>query len=136
LRWTKVCTRLDLVDRAAELYELLKPYPGQFATTGTGVSGSIDWALGVLATTLGRHEQADGHFAAAAEMEERLGAPLFLARTHASWARALLARGQPEDRERAQHLLEHAEQTAGALGADGVAREVAECRAALAAVTR
>ena len=51
--------------------------------------------------TLERYEQAERHFAAAAEIEERLGAQLFLARTHASWARALIARGRPEDLERA-----------------------------------
>jgi hypothetical protein len=32
------------------------------------------------------------NFGAAAAIEERLGAPLLLARTHAGWARALIAR--------------------------------------------
>ena len=88
--------------------------------------GSIDWALGRLATTLERYEQAEGHFAAAAEIDERFGAPLFLARTRAGWARALIARGRPEDLERAQHMLEQAEETAGRLGAARITREVAE----------
>ena len=100
------------------------------------MSGSIAWALGMLAATLERYEQAEGHFAAAAEIEERLGAPLFLARTHAGWARALIARGRPEDLERAQHMLEQAEDTAARLGGGGITREVAECRAALAAIQR
>src|SRR5207245_1165060 len=63
-------------------------------------------------------------------------APGFLARTHAGWARALLARGQPEDLERARHMLEQAEQTAARLGAEGIAREVAESHTALVTVTR
>ena len=96
-------------------------------------AGSFAWALGTLAATLERYEQAEGHFAAAAEIEERLGAPLLLARTHAGWARALIARGRPEDLDRAQHMLEQAEETAGRLGARGITREVGECRAALAA---
>jgi hypothetical protein len=99
---------------------------------GSVVLGSTDWALGILATTLGRYEDADGHFATAAELEERLGAPLFLSRTHASWARALIARGRSEDLERAQHLLEQAEESAGA---EGIAREIAECRTALASAS-
>ena len=87
----------------------------------------------MLATTLGRYDQAEGHFAAAAEVEDRLGAQLFLARTHAGWARALIARGQPEDLERVQNMLEQADRTAGRLGAAGITREVDECRATLAA---
>jgi hypothetical protein len=63
---------------------------------------------------------AEDHFAAAAE---RLGAPLFLARTRAGWAHALVARGGPEDLDRAQHILEQAENTAGRLGAPGITRE-------------
>jgi hypothetical protein len=84
-----------------------------------GPAQTFDWALGRLATTLERYEQAEGHFVAAADIEERLGAPLFLARTHASWAHALIARGQPEDLERAQQVLEQAEEAATRLGAGG-----------------
>jgi class 3 adenylate cyclase/tetratricopeptide (TPR) repeat protein len=134
LIWADVCSRLDLVDRARELYELFTPFSSQLAGSGTSVWGSIRWALGTLATTLGRYELADAHFAAAAEIEERFGAPLLLARTHAGWARALIARGRPEDLDRAQHMLEQAEETATCLGAGLVTREVAECRAELAAV--
>ena len=97
------------------------------------MSGSIAWALGTLATTLERYEQAEGHFAAAAEIEERLGAPLFLARTRAGWARALIARGRPEDLERAQPMLEQADRRPPGWAREGIAREVAECRARLAA---
>ena len=58
-----------------------------------------------------------------------------LARTRAGWARALIARGRPEDLDRAQHMLEQAEDTAERLGAGGITREVAECHAALAALS-
>ncbi len=129
--WADACVRLDLTDRAAELYALLEPFPGQFAGAGL-VFGSIDWALGKLATILGRFEQAERHFAGAAELDERFGAPLLLARTRAGWARALIAGGQPEDSGRAQDLLEQADATATRLGAAGIVREVAECRLSLA----
>jgi hypothetical protein len=130
--WAEVCSRLCVLDGADEIYELLVPFSGQLVAGGTIVSGSIDRALGMLATTLERYEDADGHFAIAAEIEERLGAPLLLARTHAGWARALIARGRSEDLERAQHMLEHAENS---VGADGIAPEIAECRTALAAAS-
>jgi hypothetical protein len=98
------------------------------------VLGSIAWALGALAATLERYEDAERHFAVATEIEERLGAPLLLARTHARWARALIVRGRPEDLDRAEHMLEQAGDTAGRLGAEGITPEVAECRAALATI--
>ncbi len=133
--WADACSHLRLLDRTGELYELLEPFNDQLATGGgTIVYGSIAWALGALAATLERYEQAEGHFADAAEIEAGLGAPLFLARTHAGWARALIARGRPEDIDRAQRMLEQAEETAGRLGAEGITREVAECRATLAAI--
>lgn len=130
--WAEVCSRLCVLDRADEIYELLEPFSGQLVAGGTIVSGSIDWALGMLAMTLERYEDADGHFATAAEIEERLGAPLLLARTHAGWARALIARGRSEDLERAQHMLQQAEDS---VGAEGIAREIAECRTALASAS-
>jgi len=134
--WSDACCRLGVLDRMGELYELLLPFHGQITSgAGTVVNGSVDWALGRLATTLERYEQAEGHFFAAAELEERFGAPLLLARTRAGWARALTARGRSEDLERAKHMLEQAEETAERLGGGLVTREVAECRAALAAIS-
>jgi tetratricopeptide (TPR) repeat protein len=132
LTWANVCTRLPVRDRAGELYELLSPFSGEFVAGGTLVSGSTDSALGQLAATLERYDDADAHFAAAVEIEERLGAQLFLAHTRSSWARALVAHGRPEDLERAQAMLDQAADTAEPLGAEGIMREVSECRDALA----
>jgi class 3 adenylate cyclase/tetratricopeptide (TPR) repeat protein len=135
--WADACCRLRLVERAGELYDLLAPFPGQLAAGGgVTVFGAIDQALGALATTLERYEQAEGHFAAAMKIVERFGAPLLLARTQAGWARALIDRGRPEDLERAETMLDEAEKTAERLGGGLVAREVAECRGALAATSR
>jgi len=129
--WADAFSRLGLAERAGELYELLVPSHGQLAVSGALTYGSIDWALGTLATTLGRYAQAEVHFSAAPLVEKRLGAPLFLARTQAGWARALIAAGNVEDLERAQAMLEQAGDAALKLGAQGVAREVSSCRAAL-----
>ncbi len=132
--WAMVFSRLGIVERAAELYELLAPFSGQLAGNASTVFGSTDWALGTLATARERYEEAEGHFAAAAEIEESVGAPLYLARTHVSWASALIDRGRPEDLERAQPMLERAHGITTRLGAEGITREITECRAALAAI--
>jgi class 3 adenylate cyclase len=132
--WADVCSGLGLVDRAPELYEMLAPFAGQLASGGSVVYGSIAWALGRLATTLERYEDADHHFAAAAEIEERFGASLFLARTRAAWARSLITRGRPEDLVRAQPMIAQAEAVARRSGAESITRKVAECTAALATI--
>jgi len=130
--WAEICSRLHLVERADELYRLLTPFSGRFSTQAGVMYGSIDVALGALAATLGRHDEAERHFAAAGEIEERLGAPLLLAHTQASWARALVDRGRPEDCDRVGSMLEWAEQSAVRLNAQGIVRQIAECRAAMA----
>ena len=131
----EVCSQLRLRDRAGELYELLEPVSGEFVAGGTIVSGSVDSALGRLAAALDQYEQAEAHFAAAARIEERLGAPLFLARTRVAWAHTLIARGRPQDLQRVEPMLDQAERTARRLGATGVTREVTACRTSLPAIT-
>jgi class 3 adenylate cyclase/tetratricopeptide (TPR) repeat protein len=133
--WADVCRRLRLGGRAAELYELMTPFSGQFVAGGSIVSGSTGWALGILAATLEHYKDAESHFAAAAEIDAHLGAPLFLARTHVAWARALTDRGRPEDLDRAQQMLEHAAAVAARSGAEGLTRQIAECRAAMGALS-
>jgi hypothetical protein len=82
----------------------------------------------------GRSEAAERHFGRAAEIDTRLGAPLLLARTKARWASALIDRGRPQDRDRAETMLEGAQEAAGRLGAEGIAIEIAQSRAAMAAI--
>ena len=133
--WADACSRLGVNDRAGELYELLAPFSGQLAAIGVVVFGSIDWALGTLAATQERYETAQGHFAAAAEIEARLGAPLLLARTHVGSARALVARGRAVDLDCAGPTLEKAHEITVRLGAEGITREIASLQAASEAKT-
>ena len=39
--WAEVCSRLRILDRTDEIYELLAPFSGQLVAGGTIVSGSI-----------------------------------------------------------------------------------------------
>ncbi len=126
--WAHVCCRLDLADRQRELYGLLTPFSRQLAGSGSSAWGSVAWALGTIANALGRFEDAEAHFRSAAEIEEGIGAPLLLGRTHVGWARAIIARGNPDDLPRAMRMLDDAEATAARLGGALVVREVAESR--------
>jgi len=86
--------------RAAILYERLAPYDGQ-VVRGSRLAGGCFWAvahhLGLLAATMGRHDDAVAHFEAALALEARMGALPYLATTRYYHAEALAARGRPGD---------------------------------------
>ena len=65
--------------KAAELaYQVLEPYAGLCAVEGilAGSWGSVAAHLGLLARYLGRAQDADAHFARAAELDEAAGAAI------------------------------------------------------------
>jgi len=73
--------------RAALLHEALLPHSGR----GGHISyftGPIDYALGLLARTLGREDEARAYFQQAAAFCERLGAPLWKERCERAGAEA------------------------------------------------
>jgi hypothetical protein len=81
--------------------------------------------LGLLATTLGRYEEADQHFHDALAIHERIGAPQFVAQTRLERASMLLRRRGPGDEEQARNLLGQALSTARELGLLNVERRAA-----------
>jgi hypothetical protein len=88
-KFVQVAVAAVLADHrpAAELaYRLLEPYAGQCAVEGilAGSWGSVAAHLGLLARYLGRTEDADAHFARAAELDAAAGAAI-AARTR-EWA--------------------------------------------------
>jgi class 3 adenylate cyclase/tetratricopeptide (TPR) repeat protein len=124
--YAAACARLGHTPAARALHDLLAPYPEQ-VVVGWGVAlGSVSYSVGLLATTLGRFEEAEARFATAATTHARLGAPIWLARTRLEWARMLLARGQSGDAERARELLCQALATARELGLADVERRAAD----------
>jgi len=134
--WTfaaDLAASLDDRERAAQLHPLLEPYPEQVAVWAVGLgTGSVSHRLGRLARTLGELDHADAHYAVAAAVEERAGAPTWLARTRLEWAQVLLERGRPADRDGAAELLRLCRTTAAATGL----RRVAERAERLAAAER
>ena len=132
--WADACSLLGAAGPAETVLELLQPFSGQLAVSGAHVYGSIDFAIGALEATLERFDDAERHFAAAAELEARLEAPVLLARTHARWARSLIDSGRGEELSRAEAMLERADRAARAAGAGGIVHEVAGSRRRLVTI--
>jgi tetratricopeptide (TPR) repeat protein len=129
----EVAAHLGATDAAATLSRLMGPFAGQIIWNGASIWGSVSSVLGRLSAVMGEHEQADSHFAAGEELLERLGAPLYLARTRLWWAESLLERGG--DRSRASELLEQAVLGARENGSPPLEQRASELMASAAAST-
>jgi predicted ATPase/class 3 adenylate cyclase len=121
-----VCAYLGDAARAPALYRLLAPYGDQLPVFVVGTAGgSVLHYLGLLAATMGRFDDAEARFAAAAATHQRIQAPTWLARTRLERARLLLTRHQPGDLERARELLGQAIAAARELGLGNLERKAA-----------
>jgi tetratricopeptide (TPR) repeat protein len=98
-------------ERAARLYELLRPYGAGNVVIGLAAVclGAAARFLGGLAATVGDEHAAAEHFKLALEVNSALRTPVFLAHTRLDYAQ-LLGPG-----EAASELVEAAAQTADAL---------------------
>jgi tetratricopeptide (TPR) repeat protein len=112
-----VCSFLADTGAAASLYELLAPCDCLYTEAPIEATfGSMARGLGVLATTLGRFEDAQRHFEVAIAAERGMGARPWLAHAQHDMAAMLLARAGPGDENRARSLLTEALTTYRALG--------------------
>ena len=122
--------------RCAQLYELLTPLVGTASMIGTvAYHGAVDRYLGILAITLGRPDDAVAHLEAALAIHERMRARPWTARTQYDLGRALLARGEPGDSERAVTLLNAALDTATAIGMARLVDETLAAKLALQGIS-
>jgi AAA ATPase domain/Adenylate and Guanylate cyclase catalytic domain len=113
----EVCAELGNVTDGAALTCLLAPYADQFVTAGPVIFlGSVAHYLGQLALTGDDLDDADAHFAAAAAAHTRIGASVWLVRTHLDWSAMLLTRRHYGDVRQAADLLSQAQVTARELG--------------------
>ena len=109
-------------DVAAVVLTPHRRYEGAYLNSTSQLRGRGARAAGYR----GRHRRRRARrtpFAAAVTLEERLGSPPFLAHAQLAHGRALLARGGPGDRRRAQRLAEQAAATARRIGMPVVAAE-------------
>ena len=114
--------------QAARLADVLEPYAatGIIWAGAAAFFGSAAHWLGVLATTLGRHQLAEQHLATALAFHERLGAAPWVARTRVEQARLLLATG---GHARALQLLAAAAQITRQCGMTTLAADISSLTA-------
>jgi tetratricopeptide (TPR) repeat protein len=123
---SQVCAFLRDAQRAATLYQLLLPYADRYVVVGPALVclGSADRFLGLLATTMKRWEEAQGHFNAALQGNTRIGARPLVALTELMYAFMFLARKQPGDLQQALALVQQALATAQDLGMSALIDQV------------
>jgi DNA-binding SARP family transcriptional activator len=117
-----------LGDRAAArtLYGLLRPFAGMYAqVTAETAIGSVARYLGILAATMGELDDAVGHLEDAIAMNEKMGAPPWIAHAQHDLARTLLRRARAGDADRAVALADDARRAAEELGMRALANAVA-----------
>ncbi len=113
----EACARLGDAPAAAILLGQLTPFGGRHAIAhAEGSVGALDRYLGLVAATLDRLDEAEGHLAAAIAFNERMGARPWAAHCQHDLAEVLRKRGRAGDAAAADALDHQALATARALG--------------------
>jgi tetratricopeptide (TPR) repeat protein len=120
--YADVATELRADAPARLLLDLLGPFDDQVLFIGATAGCPVAYYCGSLESVLGRYEEADTHFAQAAELNARGQMEFAAAATHLRWGRMLRARGGPGDLERARYLLAQAHDAAASRGYVSIAR--------------
>jgi hypothetical protein len=111
-------------ERGAEaLLETLLPYTDQYEFVGVSSAGAVGTRVARLLTVLGRDEEADRAFTAAAALCLRLGAQHELARLQLDHGNLLLRQSSADDRARGEQLVRSASATAAEFGYGYVLRD-------------
>jgi hypothetical protein len=122
----EACALLGEPGPAPALYERLLPYAERNAVCPpVSASGSVRRPLGLLALLLGRADDAVAHLEAAVAANAAMGARPWVALAQLDLSQALRARGGPEDRRRAEGLIDAAAATAARLGMHPLADRLA-----------
>jgi class 3 adenylate cyclase len=129
--FAEACGQLGDARAASALHRLLAPWREQIAFNSATTWGAVERHVGNMERVLGRLDLAEDCLTRAAELCERIGAPIWLARTRVDLARVLLDRGGAA--AQADTLLRQALGTAADLGCDGIARHAAELLATVGA---
>jgi hypothetical protein len=100
-----VAAALGATDAAERIYAALAPYRGRLVVWAGAAtsSGPVSHHLGLLAAAIGRNADAVRDFGEAIELEERIGALPFLARSLAGLAGALAAAGGADQAAECRH---------------------------------
>jgi class 3 adenylate cyclase/tetratricopeptide (TPR) repeat protein len=106
--YADVATELRAEAPARLLLDLLAPFDEQVLFIGATAGTSVAYYCGGLESVLGLYDQAETHFAKAAELNARGQMEFAAAVTHLRWGCMHSARGDPGDLERARDLLTQA----------------------------
>jgi DNA-binding SARP family transcriptional activator len=127
---SEVAAHLQDAERAETLYRLLGPYAHLNAVAAGEIAiGSVARYLGLLAAALARWDDAEHHFEAALEMNERMGAKPWAAHTRRDYGHMLAVRDATGDSRRAEELLAAAATTYTELGMKGALARLAATEA-------
>jgi DNA-binding SARP family transcriptional activator len=121
--YAEVAAALQEHEIATHLYDALAPWPDQLTYWYFINGGVVAYYLGLLAASLGHHEQADAHFAAAASAHDGFANPFWAAQTRLEWARMLASRDGPKDGARAADLVARVRETAHRFDFAGLLRQ-------------
>ena len=123
---TDIVAALGDARYAASLYDLLEPFADRNLTDQLlrTYSGSGSHFLGVLATVMGRTEDAAGHFERALAANAALGARPAVLRTRYEYGRLLAHAGGRRRASRARRLLEDALALSRELGMDAFGEQI------------
>jgi tetratricopeptide (TPR) repeat protein len=122
-----VAAILHDAEHAEVLYQLLLPAAACSAVDLPEIcTGAVARNLGMLAVLMGRWAEAEHHFEAALDLNERFEARPWVAHTQLAYSRMLLARGEPGDRERSLDVSSKARQSFERLGMNSWAVQAAE----------
>jgi predicted trehalose synthase len=122
--FAEACAQLGDAGAAGALHQLLAPWREQIAFNSATAWGPVERHVGNLERILGRLDVAEDCLVRASDLCERIGAPIWLARTRVDLARVLLDREGPA--ARAETLLRQTLGTAIDLGCAGIERRAAE----------
>ncbi|MGB2694066.1 MAG: AAA family ATPase [Dehalococcoidia bacterium] len=130
LGYSEVCARLRMSDAAYALYDVVRRHPQGNVSAGNSASGgAIARNVGQLATVIGRWDDAERHFEAALDLNEKMGHLPALAFTRRDYGDMLLRRDAHDDREKGQLLVQQALEAAQEMG---MAKAMEDCERLLA----
>jgi eukaryotic-like serine/threonine-protein kinase len=117
-------------EAASALYELLAPYADRCTLflAGAGCLGSNHAFLGFAAASAARHEDAARHFEFALTRNAEIGCDYVIPRVCYEYARTLLSRAKPPDREKAMALIDRGVTLARQIGMRREAERLTQLR--------
>jgi hypothetical protein len=133
--YAEACAQLSDARAGEALHRCLEPWADHVAFNSATSWGLVLRHLGNLDRAAGRYDDGERELEQAARRHERMGAPIWLARTRVDLAQTVIDRdgGRGQAGARAHALLERALATASDLGAAGIGARASRLMAQLEA---